>query len=151
MKKSIPILVGIALLAASGLASAANCTIVLDSNDRMQFDKKSVEVSAGCAKVTVELKHSGKLPKTAMGHNVVITTDADVAAVAQASMKAGAAKGYLPEGDKRVIAATKMLGGGESTKISFPGKSLKAGGTYAFFCSFPGHSSLMKGKLVVKP
>ncbi len=151
MKKSIPIFVGLALLSASGLASATNCSIVLDSNDRMQFDKKSIEVSAGCAEVTIELKHSGKLPKAAMGHNVVITTEADASSVAQASIKAGAANDYLPEGDKRVIAATKMLGGGESTKITFPGSALKAGGDYSFFCSFPGHSTIMRGKLVVTP
>jgi azurin len=151
MKKSIPVLVGLALLSAGGLASAANCSIVLDGNDRMQFDQKSVEVSASCARVTVELKHSGKLPKAAMGHNVVITAEADVTPVAQAALKAGAANDYLPTGDKRVIAATKLLGGGESTKITFPGSALKAGGDYAFFCSFPGHSALMRGKVVVKP
>jgi azurin len=151
MKKSIPVLVGLALLSAGGLASAANCNIALDSNDRMQYDQKSIEVSAGCATVTVELKHSGKLPKTAMGHNVVITTEADATPVAQAAVKAGAANGYVPAGDKRIIAASKMLGGGESTKITFPGRALKAGGDYAFFCSFPGHSALMRGKLVVKP
>ena len=32
---------------------------------------------------------------------------------------------------------------------TFPGKKLTAGGDYSFFCSFPGHSTLMKGKLVV--
>lgn len=151
MKKSIPALVGFALLAASGLATATNCDIVLDSNDRMQFDKKSIEVSAGCAEISVVLTHSGRLPKAAMGHNVVITTQADAASVAQDSIKAGAANDYLPVGDTRVIAATKMLGGGETTKITFPGSALKAGVAYTFFCSFPGHSALMRGDLVVTP
>ena len=42
-----------------------------------------------------------------------------------------------------------LIGGGQKTKITFPGKKLTAGGDYSFFCSFPGHSTLMKGKLVV--
>jgi azurin len=49
----------------------------------------------------------------------------------------------------RVIAHTKIIGGGETTKITFPGKALTAGGDYSFYCSFPGHSTMMKGKLVV--
>ncbi|HWU52342.1 MAG TPA: plastocyanin/azurin family copper-binding protein, partial [Tahibacter sp.] len=33
---------------------------------------------------------------------------------------------------------------------SFAGSALKAGGDYSFFCSFPGHWAIMKGKLIVK-
>ena len=36
-----------------------------------------------------------------------------------------------------------------TTKATFAGNMLKAGGDYTFFCSFPGHAALMKGKLVV--
>ena len=49
-----------------------------------------------------------------------------------------------------LIAHTKIVGGGESTTATFPGSALKAGGDYAFFCSFPGHWAIMKGKLVVR-
>lgn len=145
-------LLALALFAVAGAAQAApNCTIKLDSNDQMKFDQKSVTVSAGCKTVSIELTHSGKLPVTAMGHNVVVAASGDVDAVAREGVKAGAAAGYLTAGDKRVIGATKLIGGGQKTTASFPGSALKAGGDYSFFCSFPGHSAIMRGKLVVTP
>ena len=140
-------------LALSTIAVAAhaapNCSIRLKGNDAMQFDTNAITVSASCPTITIELTHVGKMPATAMGHNVVISQTADMATLTGAGMKAGAASGYVPKGDPKVIAATSVVGGGASTKASFPGKKLKAGGDYSFFCSFPGHSALMKGKLTV--
>ena len=150
--KTRSILLALALLgAASAVQAAPNCTIKLKGDDRMQFDLKTATVSASCAKINVELTHTGAMPAKNMGHNVVITATKDVSAVASAGIKAGAASHYVPAGDARVLAFTKIIGGGESTKTTFPGKALKAGGEYSFFCSFPGHSGLMKGKLVVTP
>ena len=149
MKLSRP-LVRIALLGAAGMAQAAgNCTVSLKGDDAMKFDLKEATVSAGCATITIELTHTGKLPAAAMGHNVVVSKTADLAGVARDAIKAGAAKEYVPAGDARVIAHTSLIGGGQKTKITFSGKKLTAGGDYSFFCSFPGHSTLMKGKLVV--
>ena len=45
----------------------------------------------------------------------------------------------------KVIAKTKLLGGGESDAIEFS----TAPGTYDFICTFPDHSGIMKGKLIV--
>ena len=143
-------LVAIALFSAAGMAQAAgNCTVSLKGDDAMKFDLKEATVSASCPTITIELTHSGKLPVTAMGHNVVVSKTADLAGVSRDGMKAGAAGAYVPAGDARVIAHTSLVGGGQKTKITFPGKKLTAGGDYSFFCSFPGHSTLMKGKLVV--
>ena len=150
MNKSIKTLAALALLGAAAAAQAApNCTIKLKSNDAMQFDLKTATVSASCPKISIELAHTGKLPAQAMGHNVVVSSTADMAAVTAAAIKAGAAAGYVPKGDTRVIEATSLIGGGQATKASFAGSKLKAGGSYSFFCSFPGHSALMKGSLVV--
>ncbi len=149
--KSIPALaLGLALLGFAAHASAApNCTIKLQGNDAMQFDLKTATVSASCASIDIQLVHTGKLPVVAMGHNVVVSATADVSAISAAGMKAGAAAHYMPKGDARVIAATPMSGGGAKTSAKFAGNKLKAGGDYSFFCSFPGHSGIMKGKLVV--
>ena len=150
MKTVHAILAASALLAVAPFASAAsNCTIRLQGNDAMQFDLKTATVSASCATIDIQLVHAGKLPVTAMGHNVVVSATADVSAISTAGMKAGAAAGYVPKGDARVIAATPMIGGGAKTSAKFTGSKLKAGGDYSFFCSFPGHSGIMKGKLVV--
>ena len=143
-------LLALALFGAAGMAQAAgNCTVSLKGDDAMKFDLKEATVSASCATITLELTHSGKLPAAAMGHNVVVSKTADLAGVARDGMKAGGAGAYVPAGDARVIAHTALIGGGQKTKITFPGKKLTAGGDYSFFCSFPGHSTLMKGKLVV--
>ncbi|UNK49416.1 azurin [Lysobacter sp. S4-A87] len=138
------------LLGATGVSQAAgNCTISLKGDDAMKFDLKTATVSAACSSITVELTHAGKLPAAAMGHNVVISATKDMDAIARDGIKAGVANNYVTKGDARVIAATTLVGGGEKIKVSFPGKKLTAGGDYTFFCSFPGHSMLMKGKLTV--
>jgi azurin len=145
-------LLALALLGAAGLAQAApNCSVKLKAGDNMQYDQKSVSVSSACKNINIELQHTGKLPVAAMGHNVVVTATPDVAGVASDAIKAGAAAGYVPAGDARILGATKMIGGGETTTVTIPASKFKAGGDYTFFCSFPGHSALMRGKLVVTP
>lgn len=139
----------VAMLASTG-ASARNCRIDLDSNDQMRFDQSTLTVSAACAEITVHLRHSGTLPANVMGHNVVITATDDYLPVAQAAIPAGVANGYVPAGDARIIAHTSLIGGGETTSTRFPGSRLRVGGDYTFFCSFPGHWTLMIGKLEVE-
>jgi azurin len=151
MKRLAIATLALGLLAFGGTAAATNCTIKLNGDDRMQFDQKEVTVSASCKTISIELAHTGKLPAAAMGHNVVVSATPDVAAINAAGAKAGAAAGYLPKGDAKILGATDMIGGGQATKASFPASKLKAGGDYTFFCSFPGHAALMKGKLVVTP
>jgi azurin len=140
------ILPAVLLAAHIGAASAA-CDAVIEGNDAMKYNVSEIVVDKSCAKFTVTLKHVGKTPKAAMGHNWVLTKTADQAAVANDGLKAGAGKDYLPGDDARIIAATTMVGGGETTSVSFETSKLQAGGGYAFFCSFPGHSGLMKGTL----
>jgi azurin len=141
--------VAIGLLLAADLAQAAKtCTQNIEGNDLMKFNVTEIKVAADCTEVEVVLKHTGKLPVATMGHNWVLTKTADVAPVANAGVTAGLAKEYLPAGDARIIAHTKMVGGGESTSVKFPTSKLTKGGDYSFFCSFPGHYGLMKGKLI---
>lgn len=137
-------------LMASGLVHAGNCSIDLKADDAMKFDQQTVTVAASCKTITLKLTHTGKLPAQTMGHNVVITTAEDMAAVGKDGMAAGAGASYVKAGDTRVIAHTKLIGGGEKTSASFSRSLLKAGKNYMFFCSMPGHSSLMKGQLLVK-
>ncbi len=150
MKSFATSLLALSLLAAAGLAQAApNCTLKLKGDDRMQFDLKTTTVSASCKTITIEFTHVGKMPVQVMGHNVVVSATKDMSAAAAAGMKAGAAAGYVLKGDVRVLAATPVVGGGGVARAKFAGSKLKAGGDYSFYCSFPGHSGIMKGKLVV--
>ena len=126
---------------------AADCAVTIDSTDAMQFSTKTMEVPASCKDFTVKLTHSGKMAKNVMGHNWVLSLASDQAAVNSDGMKAGLDNNYLKPDDSRVIAHTKVIGGGESDSVTFPVSKLKAGEAYAFFCSFPGHAGLMKGTL----
>jgi azurin len=149
MKRLTP-LFALSLFAAAGFAQAApNCTLKLKGNDQMQYDLKTATVSASCPTISIELTHTGKLPAQVMGHNVVISASKDLPGITADGMKAGAAAGYVAKGDVRVLAATPVAGGGATVRAKLAGKRLKAGGDYSFYCSFPGHAAIMKGKLVV--
>jgi azurin len=137
----------LSLLAVSGGAFAADkvCKVDISGNDQMQFDKKEIAVAADCTEVEVTLKHTGKLPAQAMGHNWVLTKTADLTPAATDGMSAGFANDHIKKGDTRVIAHTKIIGGGQTTSVKFATSLLKKGEAYSFFCSFPGHYSIMKG------
>ncbi|TMO69604.1 azurin [Pseudoalteromonas aurantia] len=124
----------------------AKCSFNIDSNDAMQFSAQTLTVPSDCKKVTLTLNHTGKLPAKVMGHNWVLAKTPDVKAIAMEGMSAGLANKYIKEGDDRVFAASDIIGGGESTTLEFSTDKLKAGGDYTFFCSFPGHFGIMKGK-----
>lgn len=129
------------------MAAANTCEIEVSSADTMTYDKRSITVPASCEEFTVNFQHKGRMPKTAMGHNWVLVKNADVAEVAKLGAAAGADKNFLPEGDNRVITATPMLGGGENAKVKFKTSALKRDEAYTYFCSFPGHSTMMRGSL----
>ena len=97
--------------------------------------------------MTINLTHTGNLPAVAMGHNWVLSATADFKAVASAGMAVGLEQDYLPAEDDRILAATSIIGGGESTSTSFSIDSLDPDGSYTFFCSFPGHSAVMNGSI----
>lgn len=141
------------LFASGGLfafpALAQECAITVDSNDAMQFSVKTITVDKSCTEFTVNLTHSGKLPKTAMGHNWVLTEAENMRAVASEGMNAGLDNNYVKPDDTRVIAFTDIIGGGEKTSVTFPVSKLNAGTNYTFFCSFPGHSAIMQGTLTL--
>jgi azurin len=137
------------LLLASGGAFAADkvCKLEIAGTDQMSFDKKELVVAPDCTSVELTLKHTGKFPVAQMGHNWVLTKTADVAGVATDGMGAGLPKDYIKDGDARVIAHTKVIGGGQTTSVTFPVSKLTKGGAYTYFCSFPGHFAVMKGTL----
>ena len=133
----------------SNLAVAQDCSRIVESNDAMQFDLKEMRVSADCKNLTVTLKHVGNLPQQFMGHNWVLSTTEDMMELANDSQKAGPPS-YLPEGDSRIIAATDTIGGGQETTVTFDMSSLDPSGDYTYFCSFPPHYVVMKGKFIIE-
>ncbi|WP_018127767.1 azurin [Balneola vulgaris] len=120
--------------------------VVIESNDKMRFNLKEIKVKAGTT-VKLTLKHVGKLPKQAMGHNfVLLKQGVELRDFAMEATKFKA-NDYIPENTNDTIAYTDLIGGGESTTIEFEAPEK---GTYTFLCSFPGHFGLMKGTFVVE-
>ena len=134
------------LMSAPAAAADAACKLEIAGTDSMTYDKKELAVPATCKEVTLTLHHSGQLPAAAMGHDWVLVNTPDFNAVVNDGAGAGVANNYIKPGDKRVIAHTKIVGGGQSDTITFSTATLKAGGDYSFLCSFPGHNALMRGK-----
>ena len=136
-------------VASAGFLNADH-KITITGNDTMQFDVKEFSVKAG-AKVELTFKNIGKLPKLAMGHNLVILKE-EVSPLkfGQKIMGMGASPtNPLPkESLEEVIAATKLLGPGETEKLTFTAP--KQAGLYQFLCSFPGHYAIMRGVMVVE-
>lgn len=128
---------------------AANCATAVEANDAMQFNVSNINVPQSCKSFTVTLKHTGKLPRNVMGHDWVLTTAANKAGVDEDGIKAGLDNNYIKPGDTRVIAHTKIIGGGETASVTFKPSVLKAGTDYVYFCSFPGHSAVMNGKITL--
>ena len=147
------ILASILFLNAAFFATAekkADHEITISGNDTMQFDVKNFDVIAG-NKVKLIFKNAGKLPKIAMGHNLVLLKKG-VSAIAfgQKALGAGAnAVNPLPDSLKAdVIANTKLLGPGEEEIVTFTAPKEK--GAYEYVCTFPGHFAMMRGTITVK-
>ncbi|KAF2081531.1 azurin [Flavobacterium sharifuzzamanii] len=132
---------------AAPVTSTEENVLVIEGNDQMQFNTSELKAVAG-KPIKLTLKHVGKIPKEAMGHNLVILQEGtDQAAFA---LKANDAKAtdYIPESEKAsIIAHTKLIGGGEEDTIEF---TIDKKGSYPFICSFPGHVAMMKGVLIVE-
>ena len=118
--------------------------VILNSFDNMIYDKNKIEVKSG-RNIILTLNHKGKVSKEFMGHNFVLLKKG--VNIDEYAKKAVLAKSndYIPNSDE-TIAYTKMLGGGESTTISFLAPEA---GIYNYICSFPGHYMLMRGELIV--
>ena len=117
----------------------------------MKFDKSSINVEQG-KEYEITLKNVGKLPKVAMGHNLIILKPGiNALTFGQALItKYGATvqNEWNPvKGSMLILKQTKMLGPGEqeTLKIKFD-KS----GAYHYLCSFPGHFGQMRGIINVK-
>lgn len=141
-------LVLLALLPLSAPALARNCAVTIEATDMMTFNLKTIRVPGDCAQLRVTLKHVGRMPAMAMGHNWVLAETRNHRDLGLAGGRMKITDAYLPRNDARVIAHTPVIGGGQSVDVVFPTSRLRKGGDYTFFCSFPGHWNMMKGRLV---
>ena len=131
-------------------AASGDCKVTIDSDDAMKYDPKEITVPSSCKQFSITLKHNGKMPAAAMGHNVVIAKTADKDGVLADGAAAKIENNFVKPNDERVVAHTKLIGGGQEDTVTFDVSKLAAGEAYEYFCSFPGHYAMMNGKLTVK-
>lgn len=121
-------------------------TLALEGSDAMKYDKNLFRVKAG-ESVELTFKNAGTMPKESMGHNVVILKPGTDLATFGGEAAGAQADEYVPKSAlSSVVAHTKLLGPGETDKITFTLEK----GTYDFICSFPGHYGVMQGKIVAE-
>ena len=111
--------------------------VEITADDKMRFNIESFAVPVG-GPVKLKLVNLGKMPKATMGHNLVIL-EADINVNTFATDAASSRDSdYIPlQYSEGIIAATKLLGPGESDTIEFTAP--EAAGDYNFLCSFPAH------------
>lgn len=130
-------------------AAEGECSLSIEVGDTISYSVRELSVPSSCGQVTVTLTHTGKLPKAAMGHNWVLTTTDNVEAVGLGGMNAGIDNNYVSQDDSNVIAATSLVGGGESTSVTFDLSKLDPAGSYSYVCTFPGHWAVMRGTFTI--
>lgn len=130
--------------ARSGQHPEVSLTIATDG-DLLAFKPTELSCMTGTL-VHLTLFHTGKY--ITQEHDWILTVPGAADSVAQALLLGGEAGGYVPHGDRRVIAATKMCNKGEHVTVDF---IAPPPGNYPFICSYPGHAAFMRGILHVTP
>jgi azurin len=131
------------------VASADGCVVAIDAGDALSYSTQSINIPSSCSSATINFTHTGSLPAAVMGHNWVLAKTADLQGIQNDGNVAGMSGGYLKDGDSRILAATNIIGGGESTSITFATESLETDGNYSFFCTVMSHSVVMKGAFTI--
>ena len=121
----------------------------MTGSDRMKYNLEAFSVPAGSL-VRLNFRNVGKMPKAAMGHNVVfLKAGVDSGAFATAAA-AARDNDYIPaQLVDQILAYTKLLGPGEIDTIEFTAPNVN--GNYEYLCSFPAHLFAgMRGVMTVE-
>lgn len=145
----VAVLSSFVLAGAAPGAVAQPRVVQVQVGDTMKFSVESITAKPG-EQITVVLNDTGTMPKMAMGHNfVLLKKGANAKAFVDKSASARDTDFIAPAVKGDILAATRLLGPGETDKVTFTVP--KERGTYVYLCSFPGHYAMgMKGTLTVK-
>lgn len=117
--------------------------LIESDGDLLAFKPKELSCPAG-AQVRLTFRHTGKY--ISFEHNWVLILPHTFDEVNKAALAAGEENGWVPPGDKRVLAATPLCGKGQQVMVEF---IAPPPGDYPFICSNPGHAEDMWGVLHV--
>lgn len=120
----------------------------LAGNDQMRFDVAEIVAAPG-ERLQITLTNVGRMPKQAMAHNWVLLRPLSLAEIDRfAAASAARPPEYLPADRSAILAHTRMLGPGERDTIAVVAP--EEPGEYVYLCTFPGHATTMRGKLIVR-
>jgi len=128
-------------------ATETSCEFEVEVGDNLQYSVSQITAPAACSEFSIKLSHTGNLPANAMGHNWVLVPQGTGMNIARAGASKGLDGDYLAD-DERIIAATEVIGGGESASITFALGDLSGG--YTYICTYPGHGAAMNGTFTVE-
>jgi len=118
--------------------------LLIETNgDLLEFKPRELSCRAG-DQVRLTFRHTGKYVN--FEHNWVLIERGSFDSITAAAMAAGEAGGWLPAGDRRILAFTPMCGRGQVAVTEFIAPKA---GDYPFICTFPGHAQSMWGVLHV--
>ncbi len=130
---------------AAGVFAGAPRVVTIECDDLLRFSQTIIKVKAG-EEITIQLKNTGKLPR--LQHNfVLLKQGTNLALFGNEAMKAKDEDYIPPRMKDQIIAHTSMIAAGQTAAVTF---TAPARGVYDYICSFPGHHSVSKGKLVVE-
>lgn len=113
--------------------------------NELAFDQAGLRARAG---QPIQLTFTNRADQgSGLQHNWVLVKHGAKDEVVTLAIQAGAGKGYVPE-SPLVLAATRLLGPGESQTLRFQAPDQP--GDYPYFCSVPGHAKLLQGTLTVE-
>ena len=121
----------------------ADITITVGTQPGLQYDLKSFEVTEG-DRVQLVFNNTDD-----MLHNLVVVAPGTADKVGDLAMNLGlegSQQGYVPEADE-VLFHTCILQPESSETIYF---TAPPPGEYTYVCTFPGHSRVMRGKMIVQ-
>ena len=121
----------------------ADVTITVGTKPGLQYDIKSFEVTEG-DRVRLVFNNNDD-----MLHNLVVVEPNTADQVGELAMNLGldgSQQGYVPEAEE-VLFHTCIMQPGSSETIYF---IAPPPGEYTYVCTFPGHSRVMRGTMIVK-
>ena len=117
----------------------------LQAGNALQYAQKELRAKAGEG-IALKFENPDVMP-----HNFVLVAKGAEEKIGELSAKMvadpdGYARHYVPEVPE-VLCYSRMLDPGKKTIVYF--NAPKEPGRYTYLCTFPGHSQLMRGVLVV--
>ena len=120
--------------------------LMLLCDDTMEFDQSEITVKEGQV-VSMMYGNSGTNYDSKIRHNFVLLAEGTSIPEFAVDAKKANNSEYVPRDSDKVLASTDLMGNSSFYITSFEAPPK---GTYDYICSFPGHTSRMTGKFIVK-